>query len=314
MDLKYKPLYLSELEIEYPQIKKFLNENKTFIVNGSKMCGKSTIVKLYLDVLDYDYLLIDDFNLSKDYILDKLKFKTKSVFSYFYKKKFIILIDNFDLFDTNIKDYIISESNNINFLIITNKYLNSKINYVKIGNYSLDYLNELYNNIFFIEKGYNSKFIPKFNNISQLFSLIEFYILKDKDENNNSDENQTNNQYNDNKESNIMFYDDYNYYVTDLVDKSKSFKDKIIILDKISSYNIFQNNIIYNHDNIDNLADSYEILSDSLIFLTNNINNNLSEYYSILSIIGTSYKLNNFKIYKENFQLRKKKYIKYNND
>ena len=86
MDLKYKPLYLSELEIEYPQIKKFLNENKTFIVNGSKMCGKSTIVKLYLDVLNYDYLLIDDFNLNKDDILDKLKFKTKSVFSYFYKK------------------------------------------------------------------------------------------------------------------------------------------------------------------------------------------------------------------------------------
>ena len=56
------------------------------------MCGKSTIVKLYLDVLDYDYLLIDDFNLNKDDILDKLKFKTKSVFSYFYKKDYSLVI------------------------------------------------------------------------------------------------------------------------------------------------------------------------------------------------------------------------------
>ena len=50
MDLcsKYKPLYISELEYEYPKIIKYLNSNKRFIINGPKYRGKSTIVKLSL--------------------------------------------------------------------------------------------------------------------------------------------------------------------------------------------------------------------------------------------------------------------------
>ena len=84
---KYKPELLSELEIEYPIIEYYLKQKKTFIINGSKNCGKSTIIKLYLKLLNYDFLYIDDYSLSKDYIIDKVKYRNKSVLSFFYDKK-----------------------------------------------------------------------------------------------------------------------------------------------------------------------------------------------------------------------------------
>ena len=37
---KYKPLYLSELEYEYPKIIEYLKNRKTFIINGSTNSGK----------------------------------------------------------------------------------------------------------------------------------------------------------------------------------------------------------------------------------------------------------------------------------
>jgi hypothetical protein len=298
---KYKPQLYSELEFEYPLIIDYLNNNKTFIVNGAKNSGKSTIVKLYLELLNYDYLLIDDFNLSKDQIIEKVKYKTNSVFSYFYNKNYITVIDNFDLFDTTVREFIINNSSKSNYLIITNRYLSPKINYVKIKPYTIDYILDLYCIISFLEKGNNCKELPEFNNISEMFSILEFNI-------NSSNESNESNQYS----TYQLFFDKFNYKFTDLV-KEKNFMKKIYILDKLDSYSIFHYNIIYNHKNIDDLADSYEYLSTATIF--NNNNNYLyngSEYYSILSTIGTTYKLNDFKIYKENFQIRKKKNFKYN--
>tara|TARA_E500000178_G_scaffold279695_1_gene279557 strand:- start:2205 stop:3104 length:900 start_codon:yes stop_codon:yes gene_type:complete len=293
---KYKPLYLNELETNYDLIKEYLDQDKTFIINGSKNSGKSTILKLYLSTLNYDYLLIDNFNSSKECILEKIKYKTKSVYSYFLKKKFIIIIDNFDLFDNSIKEYIINNSNIITYVIITNKYLTSKINYIRINNYSIDYLMNLYCTIYFLEKGINCKYIPTIYNITHLFTLLEFDINS-----NNSDIDDLNNYK--------LIYDKYDYNFNDLI-KEKNFNKKITILNNISSYNIFHSNLIYNYSNIDDLAYYYDTLSTSLELYSQNYNET-NEYYTILSMIGISYELNNYKIIKNNFQFKKKNFLKY---
>ena len=303
--LKYKPRFISELEFEYPKIIEYLNLKHTFIVNGSKYCGKSTIVKLYLEYLNYDYLLIDDFNLSKENLIEKIKFRTNSVFSYFYNKKYIVIIDNFDLFDSTVKDFIINNSNKNQYLIITNKFIHPKINYIRIYSYSIDYILDLYCIIYYLEKGENCNYLPKIENISQMFSIIEFNL--------NSDNNT--NESNENNLNFKLFFDKFDYKFNDLVEE-KNFVKKLYILDKINSYNIFHNNLAYNYKSIDDLANSYDNLSCSTFFLNNYnsyINTNNLEYYSILSMIGTSYKLENFKIYKENFQIRKRKNLNYNN-
>ena len=310
MDLcsKYKPLHILELEFEYPKIVEYLKSNRSFIVNGSKYCGKSTIVKLYLEYLNYDYLLIDDFNLSKENLIEKIQFRTNSVFSYFYNKKYIVIIDNFDFFDTTIKDFIINDSDKNQYLIITNKFLNPKINYIRIHSYSIDYILDLYCIIYYLEKKENCNYLPEIINISQMFSILEFTL-------NSSNGNNDSNDSNDSNKNFKLFFDKFDYKFDDLV-VEKNFGKKLYILDKINSYNIFHNNLAYNYKSIDDLADSYDYLSCSTIFLNNynsyiNINN--LEYYSILSMIGTSYKLDNFKIHKENFQFRKKKNLNYNN-
>ena len=310
--IKYKPELLSELEYEYPKIKEYLSLNKTFIINGSKNCGKSTITKLYLKFLNYDYLLLDDYSLTKDQIYEKIKFRTNSVYSYFYNKKYTIIIDNFDLFDSSVKDFIITNSNKYQYVIITKKYLNSKFNYVYINKYSLDYIADIYTNVFFLETEYICNFIPDFKNITQMFSMLEFDIR-------NSNESNERNERNERNESNKgnhfkILFDNFDFDLGDIV-KEKNFDKKLYIIDKIYEYNIFHHNIAYNYNSIDNLANSYEYLSSSLLFLQNNnycnINSQNLEYYSILSIIGTTQSLNNFTIYKEYFQKRKKKIFKY---
>ena len=292
----YKPLYLSELEEEYPLFIDYLNSDKTFIVNGTKGCGKSTITKLYLQKLNYDYLLIDDFSLTKDNIIEKIKFRTNSVFSYFYNQKYIVVIDNFDLFDNSVRDYIMNNSSKSQYIIITHKYINFKINYIRINLYTTNYILNLYCNIYFLEKGYNCYEIPIVDNISQMFSIIEFNL--------NTSESNESNESNNYK----IFFDKFDFKLNDII-KEKNFIKKLYIIDKINSYGIFHHNIIYNYNSIDDLADSYEYLSCSLLFLCN-INISM-EYYSIISIIGTSQKLKDFKIHKEHFQIRKKNNLKY---
>lgn len=322
MDLntKYIPISLSELEIEYPNFIEFLNTNKTFIINGSKNCGKSTITKLYLNLLNYDYLLLDDPHISKEYIIDKLQYTTKSVFSYFLNQNYVVVIDNFDSFDNSTKELLLKYSLKSQFIIITNKYLNSKINYIRFHNYSIDYLMNLYVTIYFLETNKNCSDIPEFENICQMFSILDFNLNTI---NNSKSIKSKNNKQKSNNESSIescnykLFFDKFHYEYNDLVSE-KNFKKKLYILDKFTSYSVFQNNIIYNYNNIDDLAESYDLLSTSLCFLEtgcalNNTNFNANlEYYPILSIIGTTYKLDSFKIHKENFQIRKKKNFKNN--
>ena len=284
---KYKPICLSELEIEYPELINLLNMGKTFIVNGPRYTGKSTIVKLYLDLLKYDYLLIDDFNLKKDNLIDKLEHKIKSVFSYFTKKKFIIIIDNFDLFDANIKDYIINNRSINTYLLITNMFLSTRVPYIRIHNYSMDYLLCLYCNIFFIETNNNCLNLPIINNINQMFSTLEFNL----------------NSSNSSNSSNYEFlYDNSNYKLQDLI-QEKDFTKKLYIIDKLNNYGTLHNNLIYNYKSIDDLADSYNNLCDSTLFYKHDS----LEYYSILSLLGTTSNLDNLKIIKENFQIKKKK-------
>ncbi len=312
MDLcsKYKPLHISELEIEYPKIIEYLNSNNTFIINGPKFSGKTTIVKLYLEYLNYDYLLLDDFNLSKEYVIEKLKYRSKSVFSYFCNKKYIIVIDNFEQFDEVIRDYVIQNYDKCQFLLITHSFLSSKINYIRINNYSNDYILNLYCIIFFIEKGYNCNTVPKVENISQMFSILEFNLnLEHIDFYNSNDSNNKSQQLN---ENNFIFFDRFNFKFDELV-REKNFRKKLYILDKINSYNTFHHNLIYNYEYIDDLANCYDNLSYSLNFLSGstNINNNYLDFYSILSIIGTSLNLDNFKICKENIPIKKNKNLKY---
>jgi len=299
---KYKPLYIVELEYEYPKIIEYLNTNSSFIVYGPKYCGKSTIVKLYLNYCNYDYLLIDDFNLPKDNIIEKIKYRTKSVFSYFNNQRFIIVIDNYDLFDKSIRDFIIKKLDKCQFLLISNKNIktkinNFKINSVKIYEYSPDYILNLYNIIYFLENGHNLRNLHelhKFENINQMYSILEFNLKSKKWTFNN----------------NNIYFDKFDYKFIDLV-KEKKFIKKLYILDKIVSYNVFHNNLIYNYNCIHELSNCYDDLSNSTKFLDDNLNSYYLDYYSILSIIGTSYNLNDFKIVKKNFQIRKNNNIKY---
>lgn len=315
MDLntKYIPISLSELENEYPNFIEFLNTNKTFIINGSKNCGKSTITKLYLNLLNYDYLLLNDPYISKEYIIDKLQYTTKSVFSYFLNQNYVVVIDNFDLFDYSTKELLLKYSLKSQFIIITNKYLNSKINYIRFNNYSIDYLMNLYVNIYFLETNKNCSYIPEFENICQMFSILDFNLNTISNSKSNNDKKKSINESDDYK----LFFDKFHYEYNDLVSE-KNFQKKLYILDKFTSYSVFQNNIIYNYNNIDDLAESYDFLSTSLCFLEtgcalNNTNFNANlEFYPILSIISTTYKLDSFKIHKENFQIRKKKNFKNN--
>jgi hypothetical protein len=264
---------------------------------------------LYLEYLNYDHLLIDDFNLSKDNLIEKIKYRTNSVFSYFYDKKYIVIIDNFDLFDSTVKDFIINNSTKNQYIIITNKFLHSKINYIRINSYSIDYILDLYCIIYYLEKGVKCNHLPEIYNISQMFSILEFTL---------NSSNVSKNTVLESDESNLnfkLFFDKFDYKFNDLVIE-KNFEKKLYILDKINSYNIFHNNLAYNYKSIDYLADAYDYLSSSTIFLNNYnsyINTHNFEYYSILSMLGTSYRLDNFKIYKENFQIRKKKNLNYYN-
>lgn len=312
---KYKPQCLKELEQEYNKIELFLKSNKTFIVNGTKYCGKSTIVKLYLKKLNYDYLLIDDYNQSKESIIDKIKYRTNSVLSYFYNKKFTIIIDNFEKFDTTIKDFIINDSNTNQYIIITTKFIHAEWNYVRISNYSYTYMSNLYIIIYFLEKNVNPIEIPEFENINQMFTILEFNLCNETKKNKETkNENQkltkfkeTNNKIVNNVLDYKLWFDKFEYNFNDLI-KEKNFEKKLYILDKFDSYNIYHNNLIYNYKSIDDLSKSYNYLSDSLYFNNNNNSKNSSsaEYYSILSIIGTTYTLDNFEIKKENFQIKKK--------
>ena len=287
---KYKPELLTELEYEYPEIIMYLNENKSFIVNGPKFCGKSTIVKLYLKLLNYDYLLIDDFSLSKEQIMNKLNSVTKSVMSFFLNKKFIILIDNFDLFENKTKEYLIEKSKNSIYLIITNKYLNFTIDFVRLKKLSFDYISNLYCNIFFIENNCNCQTVPICNNINQMFSQLELNINEIIEKDQQNEKTEKNEKKNLHPE--LLYNNNYDFYNTDInsIIKENDFKSKLYHLDKFTNYSMFHINLVYNYNSIEDLAQSYESVSSGIIF-HNKYSSDLNEYYSIQSVL---YPLNIF--------------------
>ena len=101
-----------------------------------------------------------------------------------------------------------------NLIIITNKYLNTSYKYIRINDYSKNYLINLYCIIYFLETNNNCNFIPYFDNICQMYSILEFNLnilnknnCNESNENNESDE--SNENYNDQNNYNI-FYDEYN--------------------------------------------------------------------------------------------------------
>ena len=295
---KYEPQYLSELDIEYPKIVEYLNNADTFIINGSKNSGKSTIIKLYLKNNNYDYLLIDDYSYSLDKIKTLVEFKKKSVNCYFYDMKYIILIDNFEQFDANVKEYIIKDRIN-KYVIITEKYLNSKIQYVRISPYSNDYLIDLYSNIYFIENQKLCKYIPDFKNINEMLSNLEINMRND---------------------SNISIdFDIFNYKYEDLI-LEKNIVKELTVIDKLSNYTEYQNNVINNISNIDDYVYAIDNICTSLNFLNYNSssgNINFNEYYTYISFKASKNAIvrnNSLDKFRYNIVSEKKQKIKKNKD
>ena len=273
---KYKPELPSELEIEYPKIIDLINKGHKFIVNGSKECGKTTIVKLYLKLLNYDYLLIDNYSEESSVLLESINNICKNPMTYFNNKKYIILIDNFDNFDTQFKEKVINSK--LQIIIVTNHYLNVNINYVHINNYSCEYINNLYYVINYLENSKYTEINTNFDNINKMFTLLE---------NSNND----------------VIFDSYSYKYNDYLFE-KDLSTKLYILNKLDSYSEFQINLIHNIIDIDNLDKCYSYLINSFQYI------NFPEYYELLCFLGCGqYVKSKFKIVDKYKQVIKKKNI-----
>lgn len=279
---KYTPILLNELEEEYSDIEKYILQGKNLIINGSNNIGKKTIIKLYLNILNYDYNEISDYTLKIDNIKDKII--PKGIQSFFIPKKSIILFSNFDLFEKKVKEYIINSP--YQFILITTSYLNININYIYIKKLTKDYLLNLYCNIYFLEKNENCNFLPIINNLNELFSHLEINLL--------------------NNELQID-YTYITYTINDLI-KEKKIDKRMYIIDKLYNQNEFQLNFIYNIDSIDLIAESYTYLCESLQLY------NLLDYYTYISYIGLIKNLDSNKTFinKHISKLSKKKIIDYN--
>ena len=275
---KYSPELISEFEYEYNDISKYLNNNESFIIFGKKFCGKSTLIKFYLNNLNYTYTLFDDYTLCNEILINELGKLNTNVMSYFNNKKNVILFDNFDYFSQKIKDYILKLKKQ--FIIVSNSYLNKNLNYIYIQHPSTDYLQQLYSSIYFCETNKSPNIIQNINNFNELYSIIEINLY-------------TKNNY-------ITIYDikhyDYNDY---LFNDDLTFIDKINIINKLDDYASFQNSYILSIQNIDNLQKASDYISNSLLF-TN------TEYYGILNFLGAGYYIES-KINKLPIKLIKKK-------
>ena len=271
---KYKPLLLSELELEYPKIEEYLNNKIKFIINGSKECGKTTIVKLYLKLLNYEYLFIDNYNEESTVLIETLNNACNNPLCYFNNKKYVVVIDNFDYFDIKFKNSIINS--NLPLLIITNSFLKSSIKYIYINNYSNNYINNIYQNICFLENINNNLDFIVFKNINTMFTLLE---------NNNK----------------IIIYNSSLFSYTDYLIEKKLDK-KLYMISKLN-YIDFQVNLISNINNILTIDKCYDYLLESFKYI------NHIDYYEILCFLGCGQyvKTTNFKIEHKYKQILKKK-------
>lgn len=167
----YRPELLSELEYYYNDIFDFINNDiKILNIYGDIGCGKTTIVKLYLNKSNINYIILEDYNLTNNSINDFFNQLTEiNILSYFNNcTKQLIIIDNYDNFSFNFLDII----NKLNFkFIIISQQLHFKNN-IHITNPSRLYIEGLYNSI----KNYSDN---KINNISfdKCNNFLKFYNL-----------------------------------------------------------------------------------------------------------------------------------------
>lgn len=310
MDLsnKYKPILISEFEYKYEILIKYLTSQKTkhLIINGPKYSGKKTLIKFYLEYFNYEYNYIQytNDNNSFSFFKNLLDIKTNNIGYYFQNKKNIIIIENFDNYDKNIRDYIIKSTNYV--ILLTHKYINLKHITIFINNFSYEYLCEIYQNIFFIETKdiLDTNKLPYFKNINEMYSLLEQEILF---------KNNKSNQSNQSKQSiNIINnYDIYEYTINDFL-RENNLNKKQYILEKLNNNFQIQYNVIYNFKDIDTISYIYDIISDSTIFLKYNY----YDYYNQLTFMSIDNKKienNSFKIEKEYLIKKKIKKEEYNN-
>jgi hypothetical protein len=291
---QYLPQYLSELEYDYKELINLIKLEKTFIINGKSGCGKTTILKLYLEYLNYDFNIIKS-DIKYEEFISLYKFKSKSLFSFIYNKKYVIIIKDFEEFNDKIKEYILNDKNKF-YILITTRYLNKNINFVYIYPPSFNYLSSIYLNIYFIETNNYNIDIPHIKNFFDIKNFLYINI--------------------NNYKNNLLVFQRDEFIKKDInkIIKIKNFNEKLNEISKIESNNLINYNLIYNYNNLDDLITSYDYLLESFNFY-NFYNINYYDIFNSLNIIGPLNNLNNnvFKIEKTNLHIKKKKNLNYIN-
>lgn len=241
----YCPVLTSELERNYDIIKDFINnEEKLLNIYGNSGCGKTTVVKLYLSNINYHY--IDDYNQPLESFVDFIKKLTSvDVLSYFMGnlKNSIIVIDNYDYFSYNYKDYYKYIKDFKIIILSTIKHFNNSLH---IEPPTEDYLVGLMYSI-------NAYCNKKYKNLNFDKSFLKFY-------------------------SSVLHSDkiEFDDFCTDVENLKKIYRYKCIDV-SLNDINNIQSSYIY-YTNIDNLDSIYSNLSDSIMMISSdyyNIVNNL---------------------------------------
>jgi len=265
---KYLPILISELEKDYSILLQYLNNNKTFIISGNESCGKLTIILTYLKYLNYDYNIIEP-DITIDYFNNYYKLKSKSVLSHLYEQKYVLIIYDFDLFELKLQKLILNNLQNNFYIIFTNTYYN-KINILNIEKPSYNYLSSIYLNIFYLETNETNLELPYIKSFNDLYTYLNMNI----------------NLFNNNKKLITSFIYD-TYYIDDvnLIIQEKNFNTKLYLLSKFSNKNKIINNLIYNIEDINLLANSYELISISYTY-SFQLKLNYNEIFSSINILG----------------------------
>lgn len=272
---EFKPIYISELEYNYENLINLIKLEKTFIVNGEESIGKLTVIKLYLEYLNYDYNIINSDILFDDFI-NNYQFKSKSVFSYLYDKKYTLIIKNFQNFDFKIREFILKNKMNNFYILIKNTTFIKNIQTIYIKPPSFDYLSFIYLNLYFLETGKYDIKLPDLKNFHDIYNYL-YLNLK--------------------SENNIIKFEKDIYKKSEInqIINLENFQDKLNAISKLESHLIINNNLIFNY-NIEELSNSYDYLIESFKYYKfYNINH--YEIFNSLNIIGSLYYFNKDNIF-----------------
>lgn len=331
MDLlnKYKPLYLNEYDYEYDKIieniVKYLSNKKTnhLLVNGPNFSGKKTLLKLILAKYNYDYIYIefnDQNSRNIDYFKNIFNLNSKTISNFFQNKKSILIIEKFDEYYKPVKDFILKSKKYS--ILISNKFICIKQTLIVLPQYSNEYLNNLYQNIYFIETNNIIDLcdIPYFKNINEMFSILEQIIIINNNlealstlgtfgntSNVGNASNPSNvgnastkkfeftwNNYVITKNNIVSFsnYDKYSHNINDFIHE-KNQENKQYILEKLDNNNQIQYNILNNFSDLDTIVNIYDTVCDSTLFLEKKE----YEYYNQLTFMAIDNKNLLFKDY-----------------